>query len=720
MAEEKILSSEQNVNTTPDSVIAGESSPDVINEVVTTSLTLKDRITINTESGGLSQLPFGFDELGGDWVCIKSSNPFEILYLDYKQYKFITPEIVKENYAILSKFWSEKIGLMNTGGNRIAFKNKYGDGIVESSLIKIKQAFDKLSSKTGLEQYYKEINVKRLQNGEENLKETIEDMLLDGVADKFELESRFEKGLKYDLSKEETATIIKRYIDKGNLKPYPDINLNDVSIVNQLLSVTWMTQPKIDEAEKLKKERELLKIQILPGKYATTIEEIGSILFEEPQEAKEIIKEDLLKQVVAQKDIVLARVIGKLSKENKNIDAVYLEIVYKLNSNLPYRFAGKIIAKSTNELCKLIFENDKTLKIGKEEFKKGLIEIWLKETNKKDYDIFIKIIDSAENFELAFLEFIHTFNKSLPYRFAGNHLINNITELCEQINKSANDWDAGKLELFNSAILIWLKTNGNSAIVEKWNKIKGHFLGNENVGLETFLHFLNKKIKFPEIYVDNPILTFSKIQSGSSAKATLVFENTTRGYTAVKISFSKVLEGVSLSSSSIEFNAAHGKNIEQVTLLIDSRFLQKGIKYETNILLNTSVDQELEIPIIFNITFPTNSFIFETSKYAIFVALFFVLIRLIISASYNKYLNSYFDFYLNWNTASNYHKNFSIFGWTFFLFAFVLLIGLYYLIKYLIQKNQIINKRKNNSKNETYINTTNNTKKVPLLFNEFK
>lgn len=683
MAEEKILSSEQTVNTTPDSVIAGESIADVQKEVITETLTLKERIVKSTGSGGLKHLPFGFDDQDGDWVCIKSSNPFEILFLDYRQYKFITPEIVKENYAILEKFWKDKVGLMNTGGNRIAFKTKYGDGIVENSLNLLKRAFDKLSTEKNIEQYYLEVNNERLRRGDENLRESIDDMMIDGMADRAEIELRLSRGLKYDLEHEETALIIKKYLDNKNFIPYG--TPSGISFLEQLLSVDhWGTEQMIEEAERIKKERELLKIQILPGKYAKNNEEIGTILFEDPIEAKEIIKEDLLKQSIAQKDIVLAREIGALSKDSKNIDGAYLKIIYKLNSLLPYRFNHNQLAKNIEELCRFIFVNEQSLKNGKEDLKKGYIEVWLKETDKSAYDKFIRIRDTAENSELAFLEFLYTFNPKLPYRFAGNILVNSPLELCEQINKSKENWNAGSKELFNSSIPVWLKTVGKSVITDKWDKIKLDYKGNEGVGLEEFCHLLNEKLDYPKLNVNTSSVNFPKIQSGSVVTTELLFTNETRGYLEGKLSFSKVLERVTLSSDKIIFNSAEGFNTSNIILSIDSANFLKGVNYDTVIQLETSTGQKIDITVNFKVVFPKNNFILEIAKSAAILSAIFVLFRYLLSIEKPGWLNFSNKFFLSWDSAYEYFQDFSIYVWSFLLLSAIVIIGGKILINYLV------------------------------------
>ena len=168
MTENKIISSEDDYKITNGGIIGSEDH--IVNENAPFQKisSLQDRISTSTESKGLEKVPDGFDEQSGDWIIIKSDNPFEILYLDYKQYMFIDTNIVQNNFSILEKFWREKFGIMNTGGNRVAFKNKYGEGTIEGSVLKLENARKKLSSQDGIIQYFNEVNTKRLKKGKEN------------------------------------------------------------------------------------------------------------------------------------------------------------------------------------------------------------------------------------------------------------------------------------------------------------------------------------------------------------------------------------------------------------------------------------------------------------------------------------------------------------------------------------------------------------------------
>ena len=451
MMEDKILTGENVSENFSGAFMAGDGGPKeaVKKEEVVGSL--KDRISKSTEAGGLKELPQYFDDANGDWAVINSTNPFEILYLDYKQYKFISPEVVHKNYSLLEKFWKEKYSLMNTGGNRISFKNKYGDGTIDKSLQVLKRSFDKLGTKDGIELYYHEINSERLRKGKENLKDSIEHMLMDECADKAEIKLCIDRGARYDLSPDETIAIIKDEFDRANFKPYGVISGN--TLLERVFSVEqWMTEARSIEEKKKEEDLAKTKVQILPGKFATTTNEIGIILFEDPVQAKKIIKEDLVKPVVAQKDVVLAMGIADISRTTKDVDAAYLKIIYKLNAGLPYRLTPDKLCYNLEELSAKIFDNTDSIKIGKEHFKRGFIEIWIEQKNKEAYQKFINIRDTSENFEIAFLKFLYTFNSSLPYRFAGKELVKTPKELAAQIDKNSLSWQAGKQEFYDGLI----------------------------------------------------------------------------------------------------------------------------------------------------------------------------------------------------------------------------------------------------------------------------
>lgn len=681
MSDEKILSGENPSKDVNDFVLASDGTVSAKPKQDSIQTTLQERVAASTEAGGLKELPDDFDEQYGDWKVINSANPFEILYLDYRQHKFITPEIVNSNYVLLERFWRNKVGIMNTGGNRVGFKNKYGDATVENAPLRLKSAFEKLSSKQGIEQYYVEINNQRLNKGEAQLRDTLQHMTIDGNADKQEVKLCLERGLKNDLSMEETAVIIKKHLDAASLIPYETPTGNN--LVERLLSTDWMTQERKTKADEFKREMEARKIQIVPGKYASTIEEIGTILFENPADAKEIIKDDLLKQVIAQKDVVLAREIGQLSKDTKNLDLAFLSIVYKLNQSLPFTIMPGRNARSVKELCTLSFENEQALRLSKEHLKKGHTETWLKETDKTAYSTFIKIRDSSENIDLAFIRFLYTFNPELGYRLAGTDLVKTPAELSAAINKTKDNWEAGKAALFNNSIPTWLATTGQTKITSHWDKVKEGFKARQDTGLEYFLHLLDPSLKHSKITVDKLSLVYPHIQSGQVVSTDLVFTNETRGCADFTLSFSKEIPGVRISEDRVVINNNAGTPKVNVGLSINSNVLLKGVNYETSIIATTFEQQKIEIPISFRIVFPRNAFITDILKYAALVAAFFMLLRGILYLQYPDWMNTKFDGFVEWDDALVSYGRLGIFGGAFFAFLAGLVLGTYRLIKYL-------------------------------------
>jgi len=253
MSPERIISSDDTENNNSNRVLPGDSVP-VHRDIDT--LALKERVAFSTKSGGLKFLPLDFDEQDGDWIVINSDNPFEVLFLDYKQYRIISPEIVKNNYEILLKFWSDKVSMMNTGGNRVAYKLKFGEKTVDYSTDKLKNAFKLLSTKEKIDNCFIELDNERIKKGESRLLEDFNKLIRDGDLSVTDFDVLFELKDSIDLADEEIAVIIQNLINiKGLIqvkkvkgKGWVPVNeLQGITVKERLTSVTWMTQELFDE-----------------------------------------------------------------------------------------------------------------------------------------------------------------------------------------------------------------------------------------------------------------------------------------------------------------------------------------------------------------------------------------------------------------------------------------------------------------------------------------
>jgi hypothetical protein len=641
MKDEGIITNDDSLNDESNGYIPGERQNDN-NKNDKNKLSLSDRVIISTKEGGLKIIPEGFDDKDGDWKIIKSENPFEILYLDYKQFRTILPKMVNSNFELLKKFWENKVGLMNTGGNRIAYKNKYGDGTVENAIKKLELTRNKLANESGIANYYNEINNERLRKAEESLKESIEDMLADGVASKQEIEIRLERGLKYDLSEDEIVNIIDKALKNSMFRAFGKISGHTRR--EQLLSVTWMTDEKLEEQRKIDEEKEKRGREIFKGSFAYNLEEIGTILFTNDEKTKEYIQKGLIINAIDYFSTPKAAQILEISKSKNDIDLKYLQIIYCLNPKLPYKFN----LKDCSDIKELTFALFNDHKKGKEHFNKGYIKIWVQECFPENNEILLKIIDSAINLDLAFLEFLYTFNPELPYRFADKLIVKTPDELCTEVNKNKENWDFGRNELFDSSIITWLKTIGKSIIIEKWDKVKDQYSDRKDDGLEYFLQILNDKIEQPALIVDKNIFSYPKVQSGRNISTSFILTNKTRGYIEGNLSLTKKLDGVSLSPNKFCLNVAASTSNQKVDLSIDSMNFRKGVTYNTEIQIITTTKQKIIIPVSFKIVFPRNAFIKEIIKYALLFTLFGGLIRSISSFfGFTDWLKAYYPYYLN-------------------------------------------------------------------------
>jgi len=177
----------------------------------------KERIKYYTSIGGLDEIPNGYDEKDGDWKHILSDNPFEVLYLDYKQIDKINEKIIQKNYNTLKKFWSKKQELYRTGivATRDQLKKRYGENTLENALRFLDNAYNKLSS--NIKETYKEVDRKRFENAKEYLKRFLSIALADGIlTDEEEREIFNQAKLNTELSDNEIKKIIDDYIVETN------------------------------------------------------------------------------------------------------------------------------------------------------------------------------------------------------------------------------------------------------------------------------------------------------------------------------------------------------------------------------------------------------------------------------------------------------------------------------------------------------------------------
>lgn len=641
-----------------------------------------DKIAKATKEKGLKSLPDNFGDSDGDWKIIESEDFFKVLYLDFRQYLDISPEVVKKNYELIYNFWRGKKNSYDTGQVQIRenIENKYGKNNIQNCLKKLNAAYEKLSTFDQISLYFEHLTQQRISQCEILLKDVTSIIMGDEVITKEEITQCISIGEKSGFTKDEISFVLLKEIESRNF--LTDEKVKGETSFDKLLSVSaWMTLQKLEEKKKQDEEKKLLEVEVLPGKYAITLDDFGQILFDNPVEAKEIINDDLLKASISQKNIVLAKEIGSITKNTKNLDLAYLKIIYRLKHNLPFRFSETKLVNNIDELCLAIFENEHTIKAGKEFFKNSSIEIWLEQTDKEAYEKLIGIRDNSANFDLAFLDMIYTFNPSLPYRLNENAIIQSPPDIYTEANKNINNWNTVKKDLFDFLIPLWMQKKGYNEIVDKWIKIENNFSANKDIGLEEFFHLIDENLEYPKITCDKTALSFPHIQSGDTIKVNINIQNTTRGYTHIKTSLKKNIQGVSFSSDKSSLNHVDGVNNISISLIIDSASMAKGKNFETALLIKTSAYQNLEIPISFKLIFPIREFLKESFKYMVIFAGIFALLRTIVSTKYPDWLKNTLNLFIDWQTAVN-NSNYELFGYLFFSISFLTFMSIILIFKY--------------------------------------
>lgn len=203
----------------PDTQPISASQPSISEEI--RGETLHDRIHLSTLAGGLIKIPENFNDSDGDWGVIKSKdNPFECLYLDYREYEKITREMVERNFRILSEFWQEKIRIMDQGATRVVIIQKYAgpegsDRTIRNYPNILKQAYERLSQPNGIEHSYYEIEKRR----QEIIRKEVEPFILLALKDKVlepseEVDIKNYCRTKTDLSEKEIDELIEEYLKK--------------------------------------------------------------------------------------------------------------------------------------------------------------------------------------------------------------------------------------------------------------------------------------------------------------------------------------------------------------------------------------------------------------------------------------------------------------------------------------------------------------------------
>ena len=229
--------------------------------------TLEDRIHKSTISGGLKEVPYNFNERNGDWKVFFSENYFKVLYLDYKEYKNISKNIIESNYQLLLKFYKEKYSLYKTGSGTIPIQleQKYGLEFFKVGFDILKITYETLIKPGGIENYYNYIEKNRFENGRIIIVPLLETVATIKILDPSTEKMIRDKGMEADLSENEINSVIEEFIkDKRIVRgEYSDPLEEDerlfIHYIKKLLKDKFLSE---EEEKELKEDLSIYKISI--------------------------------------------------------------------------------------------------------------------------------------------------------------------------------------------------------------------------------------------------------------------------------------------------------------------------------------------------------------------------------------------------------------------------------------------------------------------------
>lgn len=248
----------------------------------TTTETRRDRIARITAAGGLAELPIGFDERDGDWESVRSDDPFEVLYLDGRQWMHITQDTVERHYRLLSDLWRTKKLRMHSGaaGRQIAMRYG-GEDNVDRFPALVDAAYRRIGTQEGREREFRQIDTERRERGERAIAKMVNAYLHDGLLEPGETDALLADGVDAGLTPDETAEYIEDRLHFGGFRA-DAIPLAEPPAA-RLRSVSWRTAKRRAEDDARRAGN------VAPFKFeqgaAISLEELVALCDRYPEEA---------------------------------------------------------------------------------------------------------------------------------------------------------------------------------------------------------------------------------------------------------------------------------------------------------------------------------------------------------------------------------------------------------------------------------------------------
>ncbi len=578
----------------------------------------------STRNGGLAgSVPPEYRN--GLWrTILAKENPFEILFLDYRQVATISPETIRGNYETLLQFWEEIIA-SSSDISRDRNQKKYGAETLDNAEAILAKAFQKLSIAGGPEKEFRQIENRRIANGQALLQEKIDDVIVFGELVPGNLKSILRKGADVGLSEIETEGFLYTQLKEAGFSARHDFGDR------------WLINRKYEELAELRRAPQV-QTQV-NGVVVHNKVELGEVLLKNREWALQNYLHNtayLIGDISKLYNSDEARKAEALLLSESDGERRYLRTVYNLAPELPFQLEGQtfdwvvdLFAATSNDY--FLFE------AAAASFRKGYLQVWLSETDKEGFEI----ADRGGNTMLDFLTFVYTVNRDHPFFLKGEafatpqSLIRKAKSSAPYRSKLSESMERG--EIFK-----WLTALGMHTPLERYNKQVDPFLDNpfytdaeRNKGaVQILIETLDATVSRPLIKTSISELSLLEIEGTELLSYRIECAVPAGGFVKAKISLANAvanaISGVTCGPAVLIFDSDLGMEHQAIIdVRIDPMQLAKGKLYETEISIGTGYEQIL-IPISLTANLPKKAYWLTVAKYAVIFGVLFGFARLIV------------------------------------------------------------------------------------------
>ncbi|TKK71527.1 hypothetical protein FC093_00430 [Ilyomonas limi] len=388
----------------------------------------------------------------------------------------------------------------------------------------------------------------------------------------------------------------------------------------------WMTEEAWQRYQREKTAVEWL------GEMAHSLEEMGDISLRKPEDARYFLRNTnyLVPSItMLTKSPSKADEFSKIIENEPNLDKRYLKVLYRLNRELPFRLNSQDFA-TINTLFDKTATGYALFVAASEQYSKGHIHIWLNETDAINADKLTGGFDYN-----SFLKFLYKINNTHPF-YIGSLRFDSPEQLVQQAQTDASLWSKIAEAIMGGQIQAWLIGSGREEWVYAYNKqsaiINGYTIYTDAekqlAAVQALIQIIDKNAPGPILVSDQQKVTLLSVEGSRTVHYTVHLRLVSAGFTKADIYIDNPIDGISLNNRYFTFWSQNGETDCLLTVTIAALQLIKNKTYTTNIHVDTAF-QNLVIPLQVKVVFPLKAYLIQVLKYALFGALFFVLIRYI-------------------------------------------------------------------------------------------